>query len=491
MKTRNREIDNQEVHIFFCSKYNLYPDAKKIIVISDNLNVHKLESLYKAFPPEEARQIANRIILVHTPVHASWLNTAEIGINVVKTECIGKSFRTEKEAAELPARLKEWEAKKNDEQTPFCWNFTVEKARERPHLYKLEGNPESSSAKYTDENALCIISQVEQVEGRALVVSAGDESGDIIDLCRSVDEHGNEYWSISREEKMVVLHEPVGRGAIAPLLSQCRTQDGWSIPSARTRHLTKKTDNENKKVPEVEYDYNFMAMGEDVVEIYNTSYDENVPVVCIRKRSFEIENPSANAWVGNLLNETGPGKKKKNADDSQSEGDAERKSEGQKEKDNRLGITFLYNPYTGEKRFRISDWSDDLSWGETLRDLANNMYPEAKRILVIICGEDLKKTASLVRVCTADEALRIHLKLEFHAVPANGRWLNFAECEAISVCRECLKDGVSSIRQVAEHLASWQTKPTFVDFNLTLGSFRKTFSNVYRYPISEISPDKK
>ncbi len=71
---------------------------------------------------------------------------------------------------------------------------------------------------------------------------------------------------------------------------------------------------------------------------------------------------------------------------------------------------------------------------------------------MIVCDEDLEKPATLERVCTADEALKIDLKLEIHPVPDNGRWLNFAECEAVSVCRKCLKDGVSSVRQVTEHL---------------------------------------
>ncbi len=466
----------QEIKIL---AFHLYPDAKKITVISDNLNVHTLESLYKAFPPEEARQIAERIIFVHTPVHASWLNMAEIAINVVKKECIGKRFRTEKEAAELPARLKVWEENKNAEPKPFAWNFTVEKARERPHLYKLECSPEWSSAKYAEENALCVMVPSGQVKVSSHVASDGDEAGDIIDLCRSVDEHGKECWSISREEKMVVLHEPVGNEEIAALLRLRRTQDGWPVPSARIRQSRKKTD-KDKKVTEVDYDYNFMAMGEDVVAVYNAPYDEKFPVVCIRKRSFDIENPSANEWVGTLRNESRPGKKKKNAGDSQADGDTEDKSAGRKEDDRRLGITFVYNPYTGEKRFWINDWSDDLSWGETFRDLVDSMYPEAERIRVIVCGEDLEKIATLESVCTVDEALRIDLKIELHAVPANGRWLNFAESEAISVCRRCLKDGVSSIRQVTEHLFAWQKTLTFVDFRLTLGGFRKTFSSVYR-----------
>ncbi len=99
---------------------------------------------------------------------------------------------------------------------------------------------------------------------------------------------------------MVVLQTSVGKREVAPLLRQNSTHDGWPVPSARTGHSRKKNDNEKKKVPEVVYDYNFVARGEDAVKVYNAPYDEKFPVVCIRKRSFDIENPTTNAWVGNL-----------------------------------------------------------------------------------------------------------------------------------------------------------------------------------------------
>ena len=471
---------------------HLYPNAKKIILISDNLNTHSLESLYKAFPPEEARKIASRITFVHTPVHGSWLNMAECGIHVAKVECIGKRFRTEKEAAELPARLKEWEEEKNAQRKPFSWKFTVEKARsDRPHLYKLEESSESSSGKYERENALCVPVFNGQIEARSLIPSASSEKegGEIIDLCRSIDEDGNEFWSISLEKERIALHESVGKREIAPLLKQNKTKDGWSIPFPSKRNQSKESTEKETITTQVRYNYNFMAFGEDVVDLYNTSYDAKYPVVCIRKRPFDLENPSGNAWIGNLHNDVKPKQKKKIDEELHPDGvdgSVVQDVLAQEVKDNRLGLTFVYNPYTGEKSFRINDWSDDTSWAETFQDLVARMYPKAERIQVVVCGEDTEKMATLERICTPEEALRIALKLETHAVPTNGRWLNFAENEAITVCRQCLKDGVSSVEKVAEHLASWQKKRTFVDFNLTLNRFREVFSMVYR-PVDSTS----
>lgn len=67
-----------------------YPYAQKISVVLDNLNTHKKESLYETFGVEEAERILRRIEFHYTPKHASWLNVAEIEINVMDIECTGR-----------------------------------------------------------------------------------------------------------------------------------------------------------------------------------------------------------------------------------------------------------------------------------------------------------------------------------------------------------------------------------------------------------------
>ena len=61
-----------------------FPEAEKIVLVMDNLNTHKMASLYEAFPPEEARRIINKLEIHHTPKHGSWLNMAEIELSVLQ-----------------------------------------------------------------------------------------------------------------------------------------------------------------------------------------------------------------------------------------------------------------------------------------------------------------------------------------------------------------------------------------------------------------------
>ena len=65
-----------------------FPDAEKITLVCDNLNTHKPASLYKAFDPNEARRIAEKLEFHYTPKHGSWLNMAEIELSVLSRQCL-------------------------------------------------------------------------------------------------------------------------------------------------------------------------------------------------------------------------------------------------------------------------------------------------------------------------------------------------------------------------------------------------------------------
>lgn len=71
-----------------------YADAKVIVLIMDNLNTHTLGSLYEAFPPAEARRLAQRLEIHHTPKHGSWLNMAENELSALSRQCLSRRIGT-------------------------------------------------------------------------------------------------------------------------------------------------------------------------------------------------------------------------------------------------------------------------------------------------------------------------------------------------------------------------------------------------------------
>lgn len=109
-----------------------FPQALRIRLVLDNLNIHKPASLYQTFEPAEARRILRRIEFHYTPVHASWLNMVELELAVLSEQCLHRRI------ASLSALRREvwaWEAQRNREQRTVHWQFTCEKARLNLRLY--------------------------------------------------------------------------------------------------------------------------------------------------------------------------------------------------------------------------------------------------------------------------------------------------------------------------------------------------------------------
>jgi hypothetical protein len=104
----------------------IHPDAEKIVLVMDNLNTHKLASLYEAFPPEQARRIAERLEVHHTPKHGSWLNMAEIELSVLAGQCLGRRIGSRED---LSREVAAWEDERNERQVGVDWQFTAADAR--------------------------------------------------------------------------------------------------------------------------------------------------------------------------------------------------------------------------------------------------------------------------------------------------------------------------------------------------------------------------
>jgi hypothetical protein len=105
-----------------------YPHAKKIRLVQDNLNTHRLANLYLVFPPEEARRLTERFEVHYTPTHASWLNMAEIEIGIFERGCLRRRVPSRDVLCQRVAAL---EAERNAAHATIHWRFTTGDARVR------------------------------------------------------------------------------------------------------------------------------------------------------------------------------------------------------------------------------------------------------------------------------------------------------------------------------------------------------------------------
>ena len=107
-----------------------YPNAEKIILIEDNLNTHKPTSWYETFPPEKAKALMDKFELVYTPKHGSWLNMAEIELNVVSAQCLKKRIAS---IEEMKNMVNAWEKERNEKTKTINWQFSTADARVKLH----------------------------------------------------------------------------------------------------------------------------------------------------------------------------------------------------------------------------------------------------------------------------------------------------------------------------------------------------------------------
>lgn len=104
----------------------LYASAEVIRVVLDNLNTHKIASLYEAFPPEEARALAKKLEFHYTPKHGSWLNIAEIEFAVLSNMCLKQRIADEDSLRRI---ISANVAERNAKAQPVKWKFTTKDAR--------------------------------------------------------------------------------------------------------------------------------------------------------------------------------------------------------------------------------------------------------------------------------------------------------------------------------------------------------------------------
>jgi len=106
------------------------------VLVQDNLNTHKPASLYQAFPPQEARRLAERFEWHYTPKHGSWLDMAECELSVLSSQCLDRRIPN---LATLQTEVAAWAADRNGSHAKTDWRFTTSDARIKlKHLYPIQ-----------------------------------------------------------------------------------------------------------------------------------------------------------------------------------------------------------------------------------------------------------------------------------------------------------------------------------------------------------------
>lgn len=103
-----------------------YPEAEKVVLVCDNLNTHKIGSLYERFSPCEARRLRDRLEIHYTPKHGSWLNVAEIELSLLTRMALNRRIG---DIENLRCQSDAWAGRRNAEEQKVDWQFRTAGAR--------------------------------------------------------------------------------------------------------------------------------------------------------------------------------------------------------------------------------------------------------------------------------------------------------------------------------------------------------------------------
>ncbi|MEO5366935.1 MAG: IS630 family transposase [Magnetococcus sp. WYHC-3] len=207
----------------------------------------------------------------------------------------------------------------------------------------------------------------------------------------------------------------------------------------------------------------FVSCMEDVLDVYKRPYDSRFPVVCLDETSKQL---ISEVRVPVPASPGQPARK-----------DYEYQRNG-------VASLFMVNePLQGKRHVRVTEKRGRLEFAECVRELADEIYPGAERIVLVMDHLNTHTKGSLYEAFSPQEAKRIADRLEIHYTPKHGSWLNMAEIELGILTRQCLSRRIETIDRLRQEVSAWESKrnrvESTVDWQFTVDDARIKLKRLY------------
>jgi transposase len=202
---------------------------------------------------------------------------------------------------------------------------------------------------------------------------------------------------------------------------------------------------------------------EDVLDVYKRPFDPNQPMVCFDERPKQL--------IGEMRKPipATPGE--------QARYDYEYKRNGI------ANLFMIFEPLAGKRHVRVTNRRTKKDWAQCVRQLVDEIYPQADSIVLVMDNLNTHKKASLYEAFEPTEAKRIADKLEIHYTPKHGSWLNMAEIEISVLSRQCLAERMDNIKRLEKEVMAWaekrNAKEAKVDWRFTTRDARIKLKKLY------------
>ncbi|UYJ42152.1 MAG: IS630 family transposase [Lachnospiraceae bacterium] len=210
-------------------------------------------------------------------------------------------------------------------------------------------------------------------------------------------------------------------------------------------------------------DPEFIAHMEDVLDVYELPYDEKYPVVCMDEKTYQLLGESREPLP--MI----PG--------------SDRKTDSEYVRNGTVSIFAFVEPLGGVHHVSVRGHRTAVDWAEEIKYLVDVMYPDAKKIILVMDNLNTHKPSSLYKRYSPEEARRIIKKLEIHYTPKHGSWLDVAEIELNVMTRQCLNRRISDIEQLRCELSAWEIERNIlaakVNWHFRTNDVRIKLSSLY------------
>lgn len=175
---------------------------------------------------------------------------------------------------------------------------------------------------------------------------------------------------------------------------------------------------------------------EDVLDVYKRPYDAKRPVVCLDETSKQLIAETRQAVPA------APGRPARE--------DSEYVRKGT------VNLFMISEPLGGKRQVKVTARRTRLDWAVCVREVVDQMYPQAQKIVLVMDNLNTHSPASLYEAFAPAEAKRIADKLEIHYTPKHGSWLDMAEIELGILSRQCLDRRIDNVEILRSEVAAWE-----------------------------------
>jgi transposase len=202
---------------------------------------------------------------------------------------------------------------------------------------------------------------------------------------------------------------------------------------------------------------------EDVLDVYKRPYDPKRPQVCFDERPKQLVSDVRKPIAAY------PGRRALY--------DYEYKRNGV------ANLFMIFEPLKGQRQVKVTDRRTKKDFAECMRQLVDDIYRDAEQIVLVMDNLNTHKKASLYEAFEPAQAKRIADKLEVHYTPKHGSWLNMAEIEMSVMSRQCLRERMDDVQELAEEALLWQRqrngREAKIDWRFTTDDARIKLKKLY------------